>query len=62
MILVFLFIAAIVVLIIAWFAALFTGTVPEGLHGFLVGVLRWGTRVQGYLFNLPHAYPPFSLQ
>ncbi len=60
-ILIALTIAAVVVVIIAWFAALFTGQVPDGMHTFLAGVLRWSTRVQGYLFNLTDQYPPFSL-
>ena len=37
-------IAAYVVLLIAWFAALFTGRVPAGMHGFLAGYLRYSTR------------------
>lgn len=60
-VLVFLGIAAVVVVIIAWFAALFTGQVPDGMQTFLVGILRWSTRVQGYVFNLTDRYPPFSL-
>jgi hypothetical protein len=54
-------IAAYVVVIIAWFAALITGSVPAGLHTFLVGYNRWGARVNAYLFLLVDDYPPFSL-
>ena len=54
-------IAAEVVVIICWFAALFLGRLPEGLGGFLTGYLRWLVRVQAYLFLLTDRYPPFEL-
>jgi hypothetical protein len=47
--------------VIAWFAILFTGSYPPGLYHFGVGVLRWNTRLEGYLFLLYDEYPPFSL-
>jgi uncharacterized protein DUF4389 len=58
----FLGIAAIVCVIIAWFAILFTGRYPRGLFDFLVGVGRWANRVTAYAFVLvTDRYPPFSL-
>jgi hypothetical protein len=58
----FLWIAAIVVVIIAWFAILFTGRYPRGLFDFVEGVIRWGVRVIAYAFLLvTDRYPPFSL-
>src|SRR5580700_8941174 len=54
-------IAAEVVVIICWFAALFLGRLPEGLAGYLSGYLRWLVRVQAYLFLLTDQYPPFDL-
>ena len=58
----FLWIAAIVVVIIAWFAILFTGRYPRGMFDFVQGVIRWGTRVAAYTFVLvTDRYPPFSL-
>jgi hypothetical protein len=61
-VLVFLAIAAIVSVIIAWFAILFTGRYPRGLFDFVEGVIRWGTRVQAYAFVLvTDRYPPFQL-
>jgi hypothetical protein len=47
--------------LIAWFAILFTGSYPEPLYHFGVGVLRWSTRVEAYLLLLHDDYPPFSL-
>jgi hypothetical protein len=61
-VLVFLFIGALVAVIVAWFAILFTGTYPRGLFDFVVGVIRWSNRVTGYAFILiTDEYPPFSL-
>jgi Domain of unknown function (DUF4389) len=58
----FLAIAAVVLVIIAWFAILFTGRYPRGLFDFVQGVLRWGNRVTGYAFTLvTDQYPPFRL-
>lgn len=55
-------IALVVVVIIAWFAILFTGRFPRGLFDFVVGMLRWGTRVSAYAWLLvTDRYPPFSL-
>jgi hypothetical protein len=61
-VLAFLGLAAIVCVIIAWFAILFTGRYPRGLFDFVVGVLRWGNRVTAYAFVLvTDRYPPFRL-
>ena len=58
----FLAIGAVVVVIIAWFAILFTGRYPRSLFDFVVGVLRWGNRVTAYaLVLVTDQYPPFSL-
>lgn len=61
-VLAFLWLAAIVVIVIAWFAILFTGTYPRALFDFVVGVGRWSLRVNAYAFLLvTDIYPPFSL-
>jgi len=58
----FLGIAALVVAVIGWFAALVTGELPEFAHTFLGGVVRWEIRVTAYMYLLTDAYPPFSLE
>ncbi len=58
----FLWIAAYFVVIIGWFAIIFTGRFPQGLFNFVTGVMRWTWRVQSYAFILAtDKYPPFSL-
>jgi hypothetical protein len=57
-----LYICVFFVLIVAWFAILFTGRYPRGLFDFVVGVARWHNRVIGYAFILiSDKYPPFRL-
>ena len=59
----FLAIGAFFVVIVAWFAILFTGRYPRGLFDYVVGVGRWGLRVNAYAFLLTtDRYPPFSLR
>ena len=58
----FLWIGAIVCVIIAWFAILFTGRYPRGLFDYVVGVYRWSMRVDAYaLLLITDQYPPFTL-
>ena len=61
-VLLFLYVAVIVCVIVAWFAILFTGRYPRSLFDFVEGVLRWTNRVTGYAFLLiTDKYPPFRL-
>jgi hypothetical protein len=57
----FVALVAAVVVVIAWFAALFTGRLPGGLDDFMIGWLRWLTRFYAYLALLTDQYPPFGL-
>ncbi len=60
--LLFLGTAAVVTVVIAWFAVIFTGRYPRGIFDLVEGVLRWALRVDAYAFLLiTDRYPPFSL-
>ena len=62
-VLTFLGIIAMVLLVLAWFAILFTGRYPRGMFGFVLGVGRWALRVQAYAILLTtDRYPPFSFE
>jgi hypothetical protein len=53
-------IAAVVVVIIAWFALVFTGRWPRGMYDFVAGFFRYATAVNGYWYLLTDQYPPFG--
>jgi hypothetical protein len=62
-VLLFLWIAVVLVVVFAWFAILATGRYPRGAFEFVVGVARWQARVAGYATLLvTDRYPPFSLR
>jgi Domain of unknown function (DUF4389) len=52
-------IAVFLVAIVGWFAALFTGQLPEGMHRFQAKYQVYTTRVFAYMNLLANPYPPF---
>lgn len=52
-------IAVEVVVLIAWFALLFTGRYPEGMYNFAAGYLRFLGRAFGYGYLMTDTYAPF---
>lgn len=60
-VLVLLGIAVFFTVIVGWFAALFTGRLPEGIARFLSGFLAYDTRVSAAAMLLVDHYPPFAL-
>jgi hypothetical protein len=61
-VLAFLWLGVLIVVIVAWFAILFTGRYPRALFDYVEGVVRWHNRVIGYAFILvTDRYPPFRL-
>jgi hypothetical protein len=46
--------------IVNWFATLFTGRSPDGLHNFLATFLRYTTHVRAYALLVANPYPGFT--
>jgi len=59
----FLYLVALLAVIGAWFAILFSGRYPRSIFDYVEGVLRWHNRVVGYaLILVTDRYPPFQLR
>jgi len=54
-------VAAAVVLLVAWFAALFTARVPDGMYNFLGGYVAYYARVASYAALLTDRWPTVSV-
>jgi hypothetical protein len=62
--LIILYVLQIAAFLAAWiniWVIVFTGHSSPGLHRYIVGTLRWSTRVNSYLLALHDKYPPFQL-
>lgn len=46
--------------IVMWFATLFTGRAPRGLHDFLATFLRYTTHVRAYMLLVADPFPAFT--
>jgi hypothetical protein len=53
-------IAAYLSAIVAWFAGLVMGQLPEGLHNFLAAFIRFETHVSAYFSIAANPYPSFT--
>jgi hypothetical protein len=51
---------AILAWIVNWFATLFAGRSPEGLHNFLATFLRYATHVRAYALLVADPFPSFT--
>ncbi|XZF13305.1 DUF4389 domain-containing protein [Chitinophagaceae bacterium MMS25-I14] len=56
----FVAIGALFVHFIAWFAVLFTGEYPKGMHDYMVRFIRWTMRINLYTYFMSPSYPPFN--
>jgi hypothetical protein len=58
----FLYIGALLAVIVAWFAVVLSGRYPRSIFRYVEGVMRWHNRVVGYaLILVTDKYPPFRL-
>ena len=57
----FLNLASAVAVWLSYWAILFKKRYPRVFFNFIVGVIRWQTRVTAWLFSLTDKYPPFKL-
>jgi hypothetical protein len=58
----FLSIGGAVLFVVGFFAVLFTGSWPDVIWNYLVGVVRWQLRVAEYIYGWSTTYPSFGLK
>jgi hypothetical protein len=51
---------AYIVVILGWFAILFTGRFPNGMFRLVTTALRWQTNVNAFVYWMTEAYPPLA--
>jgi hypothetical protein len=49
-----------VLVIVAWFAILFTGNIPAGLFNAMAMIMRYQWRTYSYMYFMREPYPPFE--
>ena len=49
-----------ILMFLAWWVVLFTAKYPKGMHDWVVGQVRWQTRISLYLMYMTDTYPPFT--
>ena len=52
-------VAVVFAVIVSWFATLFAGETPAGLHSFIARWLRYSTHVRAYLYLVADPFPDF---
>jgi hypothetical protein len=53
-------VVAVLAVIVNWFATLFAGRSPQGLHNFLAAYVRYAIHVGAYLFLMANPFPDFT--
>lgn len=53
-------IVAMIIMIVAWLAVLFSGVYPPDMFGIVTKYFRWHARVYAYLAFMTDQYPPFN--
>jgi hypothetical protein len=53
-------IAAVLAILVNWFATLISGRPPTSLHNFLARFLRYMTHITAYTFLIANPFPPFD--